>query len=52
VQIREEAHPTAPLSAVQWGCEVTGLGRVRLRLRERPDCRELIQLLAVMAGEA
>lgn len=52
VQVREEAHPTAHLSTGQWACEVTGASRVRLRLRERPDWRELLQLVAVMAGEA
>jgi hypothetical protein len=52
VHLKESGSSAASLPAGTWACEVTGLRRVRLRLRERPDWRELLQLLAVMAGEA
>jgi hypothetical protein len=51
VKIRKEAG-LASQAANEWACEVTGPRRVRLRLRERPEWRELLQLVAVMAGEA
>jgi hypothetical protein len=52
VHVRQEADSWSAPAAGTWACEVTGPRRVRLRLRERPDWRELLQLLAVMAGDA
>jgi hypothetical protein len=52
VHVRREPASSSALSAGTWACEVTGPQRVRLRLRERPEWRELLQLLAVMAGDA
>lgn len=52
VHVRKELVSSPALSAGTWACEVTGPQRVRLRLRERPEWRELLQLLAVMAGDA
>lgn len=52
VQVKAESRPSTRLSAGDWACEVTGRGRVRLRLRERPSWEELLQLMAAMAGDA
>jgi hypothetical protein len=50
VRVKEEGTVSPPSRT--WACEVSGAGRVRVRLRERPAWGELLQLLAVMGGNS